>query len=95
MNVARFDLGPETYSTEELHMPRTSSGIASDPEYRTARARKAARARHSTDAYIRTLVKRDDDDRPTCGRSIDRGATRQYLEERPIALRKVLRIETE
>lgn len=39
-------------------MPRTSSGIASDPEYRTARARKAGRARHSTDVYIRTLVKR-------------------------------------
>ena len=39
-------------------MPRTSSGIASDPEYRTARARKAGRARHSTDVYIRSLVRR-------------------------------------
>ena len=29
--------------------------------------------------YIRTLVKRDDDDKPTGGRSIERVATGQYL----------------
>jgi hypothetical protein len=36
----------------------TEKPSAADPEYRHKRARKAAAARHSVDAYIRSIVAR-------------------------------------
>jgi hypothetical protein len=36
----------------------TETPSAADPEYRHKRARKAAAARHSVDAYIRSIVAR-------------------------------------